>query len=68
VSERYKKFVGYFPFMLKFFQSITFFLVESFFPLLGKRIPNMVKEDLEECEVPEKYRPLLTPTVRIPIT
>lgn len=45
-------------------QNCGFAVAELFYPLLGKRIPQMSKNQLQELDVPEKDRELLTPTVR----
>ncbi len=64
VPETFRKFLCLFPFIFTCLQSITFAIVEAFYPVLGRRIPQMAKNHLRQCEVPEKFHSLLTPSVR----
>ncbi|KAK0508706.1 hypothetical protein JMJ35_008982 [Cladonia borealis] len=62
VPEGFRRFLALVPFIFTCLQSITFAIVEAFYPILGRGIPRMAKNNLKECKVPEQYHSLLTPS------
>jgi hypothetical protein len=52
------------PFLFTLLRTLLFAVAESFFHILGKKIPRMSKKYLQKYEVPEEYHDLLTPSVR----
>jgi hypothetical protein len=64
VSEAIRQCFAIFPIIFMMLQNIGFAAAEIFYPLLGKRIPRMNKNQMDTYNIPENYHPLLTPSVR----
>ncbi|KAL1796106.1 hypothetical protein ACET3X_006330 [Alternaria dauci] len=52
------------PFLFTILRTVLFAVAESFFHILGKKIPQMSRKYLQQHEVPEEYYDLLTPSYR----
>ncbi|OXV05420.1 hypothetical protein Egran_06812 [Elaphomyces granulatus] len=62
VSTRVRQFLALFPIIFALLQGFGFAVAEAFFPLLGKGIPQMNKNQFKKCDIPQKYHQLLTPS------
>ncbi|KAF2875790.1 hypothetical protein BDV95DRAFT_281774 [Massariosphaeria phaeospora] len=62
VPEIIRRLLTWFPFLFSFLSALCFLVVESFYHVLGNRIPQMSKKHMKDCGVPQKYHPLLTPS------